>query len=85
MSEHHELTLPDLGLPQELVTVSTWLVRRGTRVRAGERVVEILAGAATIDLSAPVSGRLSRILVHEDEPAFTGQVLAEFTADEAVA
>ncbi len=72
-----EITMPDLGLPDDLATLSSWLVRRGGPVREGERVVEVLAGAATIDLSAPCDGRLVRLLVHEDDLVFPGQVLAE--------
>jgi pyruvate/2-oxoglutarate dehydrogenase complex dihydrolipoamide acyltransferase (E2) component len=35
----------------------------------------------TIDLEAPVSGRLARTLVDEDDVVMPGVVLAEFTAE----
>ena len=50
----------------------------GERVAAGDRVVEIVAGAATIDLEAPLDGRLIAILRDEDDPVAPGEVLAEF-------
>ena len=71
-----ELCLPDLGLDDQPITLSGWLVPRGARVTAGERVAEILAGPATVDLPSPVDGVLIRRLVDEDEPIAVGQPLA---------
>ena len=79
--EQHELVLPDLGMGGQPVRLSLWLVRQGAEVTEGDRVVEILLGAATVDLSAPVSGRLVRKLVAEDEPVRVGQVLGLIVAD----
>lgn len=62
-------------------TVSLWLVPEGAAVQAGDRVIELVAGAATIDLEAPVTGRLTGQLVDEDEPVATGRPVAEFEAD----
>jgi pyruvate/2-oxoglutarate dehydrogenase complex dihydrolipoamide acyltransferase (E2) component len=61
--------------------VSLWLLPPGTRVAAGDRVVELVAGGVTIDLQSPVSGRLVAQLVDEDEPITPGMVVAEFEAD----
>jgi len=47
-------------------------------VLAGDRVVELVAGGVTIDLEAPVNGRLVARLADEDEPVAPGRVLAEF-------
>jgi pyruvate/2-oxoglutarate dehydrogenase complex dihydrolipoamide acyltransferase (E2) component len=47
-------------------------------VLEGDRVVELLAGGASIDLGAPVAGRLVRQFVDEDETVSSGTVLAEF-------
>ena len=73
------LILPELDLPH--VTVSMWLVGRGQRVTAGERVVEVLADGVTVDLPAPVSGVLVRQCVGEDDPVVVGQVLGEIEAE----
>ncbi len=72
------LVVPDLGLGDAAVTVSLWLVPKGRVVQAGERVVELVSGAATIDLGAPVTGRLVVQLVDEDDPVAVGVALAEF-------
>jgi pyruvate/2-oxoglutarate dehydrogenase complex dihydrolipoamide acyltransferase (E2) component len=71
-----ELCLPDLGLDDQPITLSLWLVSRGARVAAGERVAEVLAGPATVDLPSPVDGVLIERLVGEDDPLAVGQPLA---------
>lgn len=70
------VVVPDLSLTAPL-RVSLWLVAEGSPVLAGDRIVELLAGAATIDLEAPVTGRLVRCLADEDETVGPGSVLAE--------
>jgi pyruvate/2-oxoglutarate dehydrogenase complex dihydrolipoamide acyltransferase (E2) component len=71
------VTLPELGIaPDEPILVSHWYARRGDEVWEGDRLVEVLAGAATFDVPSPVTGRLARIRVREDERVWPGQVLA---------
>lgn len=77
------LVVPELTL-EGPVKVSLWLVPRGATVLAGDRVVELLAGAATIDLEAPLAGRLVRQLVDEDDIVGPGTVLAEIEPAEGV-
>jgi len=74
----HRLVVPDLGLGQTRLVVSLWLVPEGSRVAAGDRVVELLADGVTVDLEAPVSGRLAARFADEDERVSVGAVLAEF-------
>jgi len=78
----HELTLPDLGLGDQPIVVSLWLVERGTRVVAGEPLLEVLAGSALIDLSAPAGGVLAEMLVDENGRLQPGQRLALIESDE---
>ena len=72
----HEIILPDLEIDDVPIVVSLWLVEQGSRVAAGQPVVEVLAGAATVDLSAPADGILAETLVGEDEPIRVGRPLA---------
>jgi pyruvate/2-oxoglutarate dehydrogenase complex dihydrolipoamide acyltransferase (E2) component len=74
------LVVPELGLRDVALVVSLWLVPRGAAVMEGDRVVELLAGGVTIDLEAPVSGRLVAQLVDEDEAVSPGMVVAEIEA-----
>lgn len=76
------LVVPDLGLGSQPILLSLWLVPQGRRVLAGDRVVELAAGAVTIDLAAPVAGRCLRQLVDEDTVVLPGTVLAEFLAED---
>lgn len=75
-----DLCVPSFGFPAGMVSVSVWLVSEGASVLAGDRVVQLVAGAATIDLLAPVTGRLARYLVDEDQTVEPGERLAIFTA-----
>lgn len=72
------LVVPDVGVAG--VAVSSWLVAAGAEVIEGDRVVELVAGGATVDLGAPVTGRLARQCVDEDEAVVAGAILAEFEA-----
>ena len=76
MTRRYPLVLPDLGMGNSEVLCSSWFVRTGASVTAGDRLVEILAGSATIDLPAPATGTLVERLVEEDEALSIGQVLA---------
>jgi pyruvate/2-oxoglutarate dehydrogenase complex dihydrolipoamide acyltransferase (E2) component len=72
------LTVPEFGIRDVPLTLSLWLVPKGAHVVAGDRVAELAAGGVTIDLEAPVTGRLMRVLVDEDDAVAPGTVLAEF-------
>ena len=72
------LVAPDLGVAG--AALSLWLVPEGAEVIEGDRVVELVAGGVTVDLGAPVSGRLVAQRIDEDEAITAGQVLAEFEA-----
>jgi 2-oxoisovalerate dehydrogenase E2 component (dihydrolipoyl transacylase) len=76
------LTVPELGIGDAPLLLSLWLVPPGARVVAGDRVVELAAGGVTIDLEAPVSGRLVAQLADEDELLATGTDIAEFEVGE---
>ena len=76
------LTVPELGIGDVPLLLSLWLVPPGARVVAGDRVAELAAGGVTIDLEAPVSGRLVAQLADEDELLATGTEIAEFEVAE---
>jgi pyruvate/2-oxoglutarate dehydrogenase complex dihydrolipoamide acyltransferase (E2) component len=76
------LLAPDCGLGGVPLAVSLWLVPQGAMVIEGDRVVELVAGGVTVDLEAPVTGRLIACLVDEDERVHAGMALAEFEPQE---
>ncbi len=71
----HNLVVPDLGLKDQPVSLSLWLVEVGAEVTEGDRLVELLADSVTVDLPAPASGRFVESLAVEDEVVSIGQVL----------
>lgn len=76
-----ELHLPHFDLPGTPITVCSWHVNLGQRVIEGDRLVEVLAGDATIDLPAPASGLLVERCAEVDQPVKTGDVLARIEAE----
>ena len=65
------------------VLASVWLVEVGAEVTEGDRLLEVVAGAVTVDLPSPATGRLAEVFVGEDEPLVVGQLLAVVTANPA--
>ena len=81
--QRHVVVLPELGLGSRSLVVSLWLVEPGSEVTAGDRLLEILAGEATVDLSAPVSGVFVEALVDDEQSVRVGQPVAVIeTADD---
>ena len=76
------LVLPDLGLDEQPLTISLWLVEIGSEVAAGDRLVELAADSVTIDLPSPASGVLVETLAIEDEEVQIGQILAVIEGEE---
>ncbi|MFQ5880518.1 MAG: dihydrolipoamide acetyltransferase family protein [Dehalococcoidia bacterium] len=79
-----EVILPKLGLTMEEGTILTWLKQEGDEVVQGEPLVEMDTDKATMELEAPASGILRRILIPEGEvvPVTTLVALIADTADE---
>jgi pyruvate/2-oxoglutarate dehydrogenase complex dihydrolipoamide acyltransferase (E2) component len=76
MNDRVPLTLPDLGMGDQPIVLTLWLVKRGSHVSAGEPLVEVLAGAATVDLPSPATGILSEKHAAAGDILRVGQQLA---------
>jgi pyruvate/2-oxoglutarate dehydrogenase complex dihydrolipoamide acyltransferase (E2) component len=72
----HQVILPNLGIDDQSVTLSVWLVKKGAQIGQGEPVVEVLCGGVTVDLPAPADGILVQKLVAEGASISPGQPLA---------
>ncbi len=79
---HVPLRLPDFGMPEVTSRASAWFKPLFARLRAGERLLEVVVAAVAIDLPAPVDGLLVRQCVEEDDPLRVGQLLAVIQMDE---
>ena len=51
------IVLPDVGAAP--VVLSAWFADPGDAVFEGDRLVEVLVGGATFDVSSPATGRLA--------------------------
>jgi pyruvate/2-oxoglutarate dehydrogenase complex dihydrolipoamide acyltransferase (E2) component len=55
------LVVPELGVGDESLQVSGWLIEPGEDIEPGDRLVEILCDGLTFDVSAKQTGVLARI------------------------
>jgi pyruvate/2-oxoglutarate dehydrogenase complex dihydrolipoamide acyltransferase (E2) component len=67
------IILPELGA--EPVMLSVWFADPGEVVFEGDRLVEVLVGGATFDVSAPATGRLVEKRAYPRAALQPGQVL----------
>jgi len=67
------IILPDVGATP--VVLSAWFADPGDAVFEGDRLVEVLVGGATFDVSSPASGRLVEKRARVNERLAPGQVL----------
>jgi len=71
-----ELRIPALGESITDVEIGLWLKGQGEPVRKDEPLVTLESEKATVELPAPESGTLSRILKQKGEVAKVGEVIA---------
>ena len=65
--------MPDIAAgPARL---SVWFADEGDVIYEGDRVVEILLNGATLDVSAPATGRLVEKRAYPDQALAAGQLL----------
>jgi hypothetical protein len=74
------IILPDVGAAP--LVLSAWLADPGDAVFEGDRLVEVLAGGATFDVSSPATGRLVAKQARQNERLEPGQVLGFVEAEE---
>ena len=78
-----ELKVPGLGESITEVQIGTWLKQEGDYVKRDEAVVEIESEKATVEVVAPVAGRITKILKKTGEPASVGEIVGLMEAAEA--
>jgi len=75
------IILPDVGAAP--VVLSAWFADPGDAVFEGDRLVEVLVGGATFDVSSPATGRLVERQARHNQRLAPGQVLGFVEAEEA--
>lgn len=71
-----EVTMPKFGLTMSEANIIRWMKQEGDMVQADEPILEIETEKITVEIQAPVAGRLSRIMAQAGMAAPVGAVLA---------
>ncbi len=72
-----EIAMPQMGISVAEGTIVEWRVRPGDRVEADEPVCDVSTDKVDVEIPAPASGVLSRIVARPGETVEVGAVLAE--------
>ncbi len=79
-----KIELPQVGESVTEAVIGKWLKSPGDRVEKYDPLVEVITDKVNMDVPAPASGTLTKILVPEGETVPMGSVIAEMETDEAV-
>jgi len=71
-----ELKVPSVGESVTEIEIGQWLKAEGDTVNKDESIVALESEKATVELPAPLSGTLSRIVKRKGEKALVGEVIA---------
>jgi 2-oxoglutarate dehydrogenase E2 component (dihydrolipoamide succinyltransferase) len=71
-----ELKVPSVGESITEIEIGQWLKAEGDTVNKDESIVALESEKATVELPAPASGILSRIVKRKGEKALVGEVIA---------
>jgi 2-oxoglutarate dehydrogenase E2 component (dihydrolipoamide succinyltransferase) len=77
-----ELKVPEVGESITEVEIGEWLKSEGDRVEKDENIVVIETEKVTLELPAPVSGTVTKVLKRRGEPASVGETIGYMEAEE---
>jgi pyruvate dehydrogenase E2 component (dihydrolipoamide acetyltransferase) len=80
-----EYKMPDIGEGLTEGEIVKWLVKEGDTVNEDQPIVEVMTDKATVELPAPRSGTISKILAEEGEIVEVGKVFVHIEEGEAPA
>lgn len=78
-----ELKVPEVGESVTEVQIGSWLKSEGDGIASDEALVEIESDKATVEVPAPASGVVTKILKQAGEMAEVGEVIALLEEGEA--
>jgi 2-oxoglutarate dehydrogenase E2 component (dihydrolipoamide succinyltransferase) len=70
-----ELKVPAVGESITEVQIGQWLKQEGQSTEQDENLVEIETDKATVEIAAPVAGKISKVLKQTGETALVGEVI----------
>lgn len=80
-----EIKVPSMGESITEVDIGQWLKNEGDAVAKDENIVSIESEKATMELSAPSAGVISKILKQKGQPATVGETIAVLDSNGAPA
>jgi 2-oxoglutarate dehydrogenase E2 component (dihydrolipoamide succinyltransferase) len=80
MAEELELKVPSVGESITEVQIGKWFKTVGQQVQKDENVVELESDKATVDLPAPATGTISKVLKQSGQTAGVGEVIGYLQA-----
>ncbi|HEX6229574.1 MAG TPA: dihydrolipoamide acetyltransferase family protein [Solirubrobacterales bacterium] len=72
-----EVSMPQMGISVAEGTILEWRKRPGDWVEADETICDVSTDKVDVEIPAPTSGRLERILIEPGETVSVGTVIAE--------
>ena len=79
-----KIALPQVGESVTEAIIGKWLKSPGEHIDKYDSLVEIITDKVNMDVPAPETGTLTKILVSEGDTVPMGSVIAEMETDEAV-
>src|SRR5215831_18124003 len=76
-----ELKIPEVGESITEVEIGGWLKQEGQQVKKDDPVVTLESEKATVELPAPESGTLTKVLKKQGESAKVGEVIGYLEKD----
>jgi dihydrolipoamide dehydrogenase len=71
-----DIIVPKAGLTMTEATVTAWLVAEGQEVNKNDTIAELMTEKMTVEVEAPESGVIQRIIKQEGEEVLVGETLA---------
>lgn len=75
--------MPKFSMAQEEGTLISWVKHESDQVSAGDVICEVATDKVDMEVEAPVSGRLTRLVAAEDETVAVGEPIAYIASDSA--
>jgi pyruvate/2-oxoglutarate dehydrogenase complex dihydrolipoamide acyltransferase (E2) component len=76
----HIVRLSDIGSSVNEAEIVAWLKQPGDQVEAGETLLEVQSDKANVEVQAPASGVLVRVMADEGQLVQTGEAIAVIAA-----
>ncbi len=78
-----EIEMPHVGESVTEAVIEKWLKKPGDRIEKYEPIVEVVTDKVAMEVPAPATGELTRIVAGEGDTVAMGAVIAEMDAEDA--